>query len=172
MSDSSRTVLDRLRQRGEEVFTQVSNELMMNPRFIQAMQTAMRGKETVDYGITQALKTMNLPTRTEFKRALSRVDSLETEVRELRDELRRTRAQAARASVAARTATRPSAAVAEPAKATSVKAASKAAPKKKAAAKKRKSASGKSRAGSARRTSVKVQAPVTTADVIVETPDE
>lgn len=148
---SSKTVLDRLKERGEEVFTQVSNELMMNPRFIKAMQAAMKGKETVDQGLTQAMKTMNMPTRTEFKRAVSRVESLETEMRELRDELRRTRAQAARASAAARTATKSApkpAAAKAPAKSTTRKAA----PKPKRAS--------------------KVAAGVATADVIVETPEE
>jgi len=39
-----RGLLDRLRSRGEEVLTQVSAELMSNPRFLKAMEGAMRGK--------------------------------------------------------------------------------------------------------------------------------
>jgi polyhydroxyalkanoate synthesis regulator phasin len=149
---SSKTVLDRLKERGEEVFTQVSNELMMNPRFIKAMQAAMKGKETVDQGLTQAMKTMNMPTRTEFKRAVSRVESLETEMRELRDELRRTRAQAARASAAARTSTPKATPKPAAAKAPAKSSTRKAAPKPKRAS--------------------KVPAGVATADVIVESPEE
>ena len=37
--------LNRLRSRGEEVLTQVSAELSSNPRFMQAMAGALRGKE-------------------------------------------------------------------------------------------------------------------------------
>jgi hypothetical protein len=79
-------VFDFLRARGEEFFTRVSNELMSNPRFIKAMQTALRGKEWVDQAVAQALKTMNVPTRTEFKRALGRIETLERELAETRRE--------------------------------------------------------------------------------------
>lgn len=95
---SQRGVFDFLRSRGEEFINQVTNELMGNPRFIKAMQAAMRGKEWFDQAVAQAMKTMNVPTRTEFKRAVARIDALEQELAELR------RAAAARtkASSAAR----------------------------------------------------------------------
>ena len=93
---TQRGVFDFLRTRGEEFLTQVSNELMSNPRFIRAMQTAMRGKEWVDEGVAQALRTMNVPTRTEFKRALARLETLERELAETRRE-----AAAARRATAA-----------------------------------------------------------------------
>ena len=79
-----RGVFDFLRARGEEFLTQVSNELMSNPRFIQAMQAALRGKEWVDQAVARALRTMNVPTRTEFKRAVARIDALERELAETR----------------------------------------------------------------------------------------
>jgi len=79
-------VFDFLRARGEEFFTRVSNELMSNPRFIKAMQAALRGKEWVDQAVAQALKTMNVPTRTEFKRALARIEALERELAQTRRE--------------------------------------------------------------------------------------
>jgi hypothetical protein len=88
-------VFDFLRARGEEFLTQVSNELMSNPRFIQAMQAAVRGKEWVDQAVARALRTMNVPTRTEFKRAVARIDALERELAE-------TKRQAAAAAPAAR----------------------------------------------------------------------
>jgi len=84
-------MFDFIRTRGEEFFTQVSNELLSNPRFISAMQTAMRGREWMDQAVAQALRTMNVPTRTEFKRALARIDALE---RELADVKRQTAAAA------------------------------------------------------------------------------
>ena len=101
---TQRGVFDFLRARGEEFLTQVSNELMSNPRFIRAMQATMRGKEWVDQAVAQALRTMNVPTRTEFKRAVARIDTLERELAEARREA------AAAASAARRARTRAGAA--------------------------------------------------------------
>jgi hypothetical protein len=98
---TQRGVFDFLRARGEEFLTQVSNELMGNPRFIQAMQTAMRGKEWMDQAAARALRTMNVPTRTEFKRAVARIDALERELAEAR------RQAAAAAAVRPKRAARP-----------------------------------------------------------------
>jgi hypothetical protein len=81
---TERGVFDFLRARGEEFLGQVSNDLMSNPRFIRALQTAMRGKEWMDQAVAQALRTMNVPTRTEFKRALGRIEVLERELAEAR----------------------------------------------------------------------------------------
>jgi polyhydroxyalkanoate synthesis regulator phasin len=75
-----KSVFEKLKERGEEVFTQVSNELMSNEHFMKALQGAMRGKEKLEQGVSRTLKTMNIPTRTEFKRALSRIEALEKEL--------------------------------------------------------------------------------------------
>lgn len=83
MSDEE-SVFDRLRARGEKVLAQVSSELMQNPQFLKAMQGAMKGKEKLDEAAARALKTMNIPTRSEFKRALRRIETLEAEVAALR----------------------------------------------------------------------------------------
>jgi polyhydroxyalkanoate synthesis regulator phasin len=79
-----RGLLDRLRSRGGEVLTQVSAELMSNPRFMKAMEGAMRGKERLEEGVGRALQQMNVPTRAELRRALSRIETLEREVAALR----------------------------------------------------------------------------------------
>ena len=91
-----RGVFDFLRARGEEFLTQVSNELMSNPRFIRAMQAAVRGKEWIDQAVAQALRTMNVPTRSEFKRALARIDVLERELADARRQAAAPRRRAAR----------------------------------------------------------------------------
>ena len=83
MSDEE-SMFDRLRARGEAVFSQVSSELMKNPGFVKAMQAAMKGKERVDEAAARALKAMNVPTRTEFRRALSRIEALEQELAALK----------------------------------------------------------------------------------------
>jgi polyhydroxyalkanoate synthesis regulator phasin len=77
-------LIGRLRARGEEVFTQVSAELMQNPRFMKAMEGALRGKEKMEDVVRQVLKKADIPTRTEFKRALARIDTLEDELATLR----------------------------------------------------------------------------------------
>ena len=84
MSDEN--VFDRWRARGEAVFNQVSEELMKNPNFVKAMQAAMKGKERVDVAVGQALKAMNVPTRSEFRRAVARIEALERELAALKAE--------------------------------------------------------------------------------------
>ena len=74
------SMFDRLKARGEEVFAQVSNELMSNEHFMKAVQAAWQGKEKLDQAAARALKQMNIPTRTQFKRALSRIEALEQEL--------------------------------------------------------------------------------------------
>jgi polyhydroxyalkanoate synthesis regulator phasin len=80
----ARGVFERLRARGEEVFAQISNELMSNEHFVKAMQGAMRGKQKLDQAAARALKTMNVPTRTEFKRAVQRIEALERELADVK----------------------------------------------------------------------------------------
>ncbi len=79
-----RSVFDFLKARGEEYFSQISNELMSNPGFLKAMQAAWKGKERIDDAVSQALRSMNVPTRAEFKKVMARLESLERELTELR----------------------------------------------------------------------------------------
>jgi hypothetical protein len=76
----SRSVFERLKERGEEVLTQISNEVVSSPYFAKAMEGAMKGKQKLDQAVGQALKQMNIPTRSEFKRAVSRIEQLEQEL--------------------------------------------------------------------------------------------
>ena len=72
--------LNRLRSRGQEYLTQVSAELSQNPRFMQAVAGAMRGKEKLEEAVSRVLRQMNVPTRSELKRAVARIDALEKEL--------------------------------------------------------------------------------------------
>lgn len=78
------SVLDQLKARGEELFGRVSSELMANPNFMKALETAWKGKARLDEAVGEALKRMNIPTRTEFKRAVKRIDDLERQLAELK----------------------------------------------------------------------------------------
>jgi hypothetical protein len=73
-------MFDFLRSRGTALVAQVSDELMQNPAFLRAVETAYRGKERLNGAVGQALKTMNVPTRTEFKCAVARIEALEREL--------------------------------------------------------------------------------------------
>lgn len=75
-------MFDFLRTKGSAVIAQVSDDLMKNPAFLRALETAYRGKERLDGAVGHALKTMNVPTRTEFKRALARIEALERDLAE------------------------------------------------------------------------------------------
>jgi polyhydroxyalkanoate synthesis regulator phasin len=86
--------LNRLRTRGEEVLTQVSAELSSNPRFMQAMAGALRGKEKLEEAVSRVLRQTNVPSRTELRRALARIDTLEREVAALKTKARKTKARA------------------------------------------------------------------------------
>ena len=75
-----KTMFDALRSRGSALVSLVSNELMGNPAFLKAMQTAYRGGERLNGAVEKALKTMNVPSRSEFKRMAARVEALEQEL--------------------------------------------------------------------------------------------
>jgi polyhydroxyalkanoate synthesis regulator phasin len=83
---ADKNLIDRLKERGEEVFSQISGQLMANPQFVKAMEHAFRGKETMDRAVGHALKQMNLPTRTEFKKAVARIEALEGELAALKEQ--------------------------------------------------------------------------------------
>jgi polyhydroxyalkanoate synthesis regulator phasin len=94
--------LNRLRSRGQEVLTQVSAELGQNKRFMQAMAGAMHGKELLEEAVGRVLRQMNVPSRSEWKRAVARIEALEKEVAALK----RGRARAGSKRRAARRAAR------------------------------------------------------------------
>ena len=93
-----KSVFDFLKARGEEFFTQVSDELMSNPQFLKAMQAAWKGKERIDDAVSQALRSMNVPTRAEYKKVLARIDGLERELADLRQGVEVLRAEVKKAA--------------------------------------------------------------------------
>ena len=76
-----RAMFDFLKK-GGAALAQVSEGLMKNPAFVTAVATVYRGKERLDGAVGHALKTMNVPTRSEFKRAVARIEALERELAE------------------------------------------------------------------------------------------
>jgi hypothetical protein len=91
---SERDVFEEWKARGGRVLGRLSSELMQNEHFVKALQGAMRGKQKLDEAASHALKQMNIPTRSEFKRALARVEALEQELQRLKAQaVRRPRAR-------------------------------------------------------------------------------
>jgi polyhydroxyalkanoate synthesis regulator phasin len=88
--------LNRLRSRGQEVLTQVSAELSQNKHFMQAMAGAMRGKEKLEEAVSRVMRQMNVPSRSELKRALARIEALEKQVASLKRAGRKTSARGGR----------------------------------------------------------------------------
>ena len=86
MTDS---VFERLRARGGEVLTQISAELAGNEHFMRAIQGAAKGKEKLEEAVGRTLKTLNVPTRSDHKKVLSRVEALEEEVASLKAKLKK-----------------------------------------------------------------------------------
>ena len=84
---TNRGLLGVLKERGEGVLQDLSTELLKNPRFLKALQKAMQGKEALDSAAGRALKKANIPTRTEFKKSVKKVDALEREVAELKTQI-------------------------------------------------------------------------------------
>ena len=99
----SRSVFERLKERGEEVLNQISNEVVSSPYFAKAMEGAMRGKQKLDQAVGQALKQMNIPTRSEFKRAVGRIEQLERELAEVKASAAPPKARAPRRKAAKKT---------------------------------------------------------------------
>lgn len=84
----ARSLFAELKDRGGAVLAQVSSELMESPHFAKAVEGAMRGKQRLDQAVGRVLKNMNIPTRTEFKRALGRIEALERELADLKAKAR------------------------------------------------------------------------------------
>jgi polyhydroxyalkanoate synthesis regulator phasin len=56
---------------------------------MRAMEGALRGKQRIDEGAARALKSMNIPTRSEFKKALTRIEALEHELLAVKAKLKK-----------------------------------------------------------------------------------
>jgi hypothetical protein len=104
-------MFEKLKERGEEMLSQISDEVVNSPYFHRAMEGVMKGRQQLTEAAAQALKQMNIPTRTEFKKAMSRIDTLEQEINTLRAEkaAAEAAAAAARAAAPAPAASRPAA---------------------------------------------------------------
>ena len=77
MSDS---LFDQLKARGEGFFTEISNNLMANPAFIEVLKKGIAAKEEVDKRVAEGLKAVNVATRKDVSRLEKRLAELEAEL--------------------------------------------------------------------------------------------
>jgi hypothetical protein len=77
MSDS---FFDQLKARGEGFLTEISNNLMANPAFIEVLKKGVAAKEEVDKRVAEGLKAMNVATRRDLSKLEKRLGELEAEL--------------------------------------------------------------------------------------------
>jgi len=81
MSDS---LFDQLKARGEGFLTEISNNLMANPAFIEVLKKGIAVKEEVDKRVAEGLRTMNVATRREVTKLEKRLEELQAELDSLK----------------------------------------------------------------------------------------
>jgi polyhydroxyalkanoate synthesis regulator phasin len=81
MGDS---LFDQIRARGESFLTEVSNNLMANPAFIEVLKKGVAAKEEVDKKVVDALRAMNVVTKKDLHRLENRIAELEKDLEALK----------------------------------------------------------------------------------------
>lgn len=81
MGDS---LFDQIRARGESFLTEVSNNLMANPAFVEVLKKGVAAKEEVDKKVAEGLRAMNVVTKKDLHRLEARMAEIEKELEALR----------------------------------------------------------------------------------------
>ena len=88
MADS---LFSQLKSRGEEFLTEVSNNLMSNPSFIELLKKGVAAKEEIDKRVAEGLKSMNVATRKEVRALEHRIAELESQLAAVREKAAKAR---------------------------------------------------------------------------------
>jgi polyhydroxyalkanoate synthesis regulator phasin len=78
------SLFDQIRARGEGFLTEVSNNLMANPAFMEVLKKGVAAKEEVDKRVAEGLRAMNVVTRKDLHRLEVKIADLEREVEALK----------------------------------------------------------------------------------------
>ena len=78
------SLFDQMKARGEAFFTDVSNNLMSNPTFVEMVKKGFAAKEAVEREVAETLKKMNVATRKDLRKLEERLAALEAELAEAR----------------------------------------------------------------------------------------
>jgi polyhydroxyalkanoate synthesis regulator phasin len=71
------SLFDQLRARGEGFLTEISNNLMANPTFIELLKKGIAAKEEIDKRVAEGLKAMSVATRKDLTGLERRLEELE-----------------------------------------------------------------------------------------------
>jgi len=77
MADS---LFDQIKSKGEAYVTEISNNLMSNPTFIEMVKKGLAAKEAIDREVSETLKKMNVATRKDIRKLEDRIAALEAEL--------------------------------------------------------------------------------------------
>lgn len=80
----SESLFDQLRARGEGFLTEVSNNLMANPTFLELLKKGIAAKEEIDKRVAEGLKAMSVATRRDLSSLERRLEELETRLEAMR----------------------------------------------------------------------------------------
>jgi polyhydroxyalkanoate synthesis regulator phasin len=83
-SDMGDSLFDQIRARGEGFLTEVSNNLMANPAFVEVLKKGVAAKEEVDKRVAEGLRAMNVVTRKDLHKLEARIADLERELEVLK----------------------------------------------------------------------------------------
>ncbi len=72
--------LNRLKESGEGAFNKLSEQLLENPVFLDAMRRTLEAKGQVDRTISGTLDFVNLPSKNDLTRILDELESLSARV--------------------------------------------------------------------------------------------
>jgi polyhydroxyalkanoate synthesis regulator phasin len=78
------SLFDQIRARGESFLTEVSNNLMANPAFIEVLKKGVAAKEEVDRKVADGLRAMNVVTKKDLHRLENRIAELEQHLESLK----------------------------------------------------------------------------------------
>lgn len=92
----SESLFDQLRARGEGFLTEISNNLMANPAFIEILKKGTAAKEEVDKRVAEGLKAMNVATRKDLSKLEKRLAEMEADLESLKARVRKPAAKPAR----------------------------------------------------------------------------
>ncbi len=74
------SLLDRLKDSGEQVFNELSQRLLENPTFLAAMRRSIEAKERVGRTISGTMDFVNLPSKNDVAAIKDALDRLELRV--------------------------------------------------------------------------------------------
>ncbi len=81
------SIFKKLKDMGEQKITELTNEILSNPRFASALgkaiQMAMETKGKIDKNMQTVLSAMNVPTRDDYDRIAERINAISKTVSEL-----------------------------------------------------------------------------------------